>query len=192
MIEFGKLIAPYARRIANMLARGSVVMADSSKKMQTLQVKLLAGEIKDSLEHFEPYGFTSNPHPGAEPITAFLGGDRSHGVVLIVADRRYRLTGLAKGEVAVSDDLGQKVHLTRNGIVIRGAGKPLTIENVSDIVVSNSGALNTTSGGKATFTAAGIDLKGGGAVKGVVQGDCLCAFTGAPHAQISATVKGSL
>ena len=192
-MDFGKLIAPYARRIANMLARGSLVLADSSKKMQTLQVHLLAGEVKDGFEHFEAYGLTSNPHPGAEPIAAFLGGDRGHGVVLIVADRRYRLTGLAEGEVALYDDQGQKVHLTRNGIVIYGANKPLTVDNVADINVTGSGVANITVTGKATITASEVDLVGtGGTAKGVVQADCLCAFTGAPHVMISAKVKGSM
>jgi phage gp45-like len=33
-------------------------------------------------------------------------------------DRRYRIE-LAEGEVCIHDDLGQKVHLTRDGIVIK-------------------------------------------------------------------------
>jgi len=116
-MDFGKLIAPYARRIANMLARGSLVLADSSKKMQTLQVHLLAGEVKDGFEHFEAFGFTSCPLQGAEPIAAFLGGDRGHGVVLVVADRRYRVVGLQGGETAVYDAFGNKIHLHKDGHV---------------------------------------------------------------------------
>lgn len=34
-----------------------------------------------------------------------------------------------------------------------------------------------------------IDLKTAGDSKGVVQGDCLCAYTGEPHVHVSATVK---
>ena len=120
---FAKLIAPFARRISNMLARGSLLMADSSTKMQTLQVRLFGEETRGGIEHFEPFGFTSCPLPGAEPFAVFPSGDRSHGIVLIVADRRYRLTGLAAGEVALHDDQGQKVHITRTGIVIQSALK---------------------------------------------------------------------
>jgi phage gp45-like len=40
----------------------------------------------------------------------------SHPIVLVVGDRRYRLKNLQDGEVAIYDDLGQKVHLTRDGI----------------------------------------------------------------------------
>lgn len=133
MSDFGRMIAPFARRIGNMLARGSVSAVNASSKMQTLQVRLMADESKDAIEHFEAYGLTSRPKPGAEALAAFFDGDRSHGVVICVADRRYRLTGLEAGEVALYDDLGQSVHLTRSGIVIKGAGLPVTITDTSKL-----------------------------------------------------------
>lgn len=116
--DLGNRLRPFVNRIANMLARGKVSGVKASTKMQTLQLALLDGEGKDRLEHYEPYGFTSHPFAGAEAAAVFLDGDRSHGLVLVVADRRYRLTGLAQGEMAIFDDLGQKVHLTRAGIVV--------------------------------------------------------------------------
>jgi phage baseplate assembly protein V len=100
--------------IANMLARGVVLLANAAAKLQTLQVSLLDDEKKDGLEHFESYGFTSNPKPGAEVIAAFLGGDRSHGIVLCAADRRYRINTLASGEVAIYTDEGDSIVLHRN------------------------------------------------------------------------------
>jgi phage baseplate assembly protein V len=57
----------------------------SATKLQTLQVRILAGETKGDVEHFEPYGFTSCPLAGAEGIVAFPGADRSHAVLLVVA-----------------------------------------------------------------------------------------------------------
>ena len=100
-----------------MLVRGTVVLVNSARKLQTLQMRLTAGEVKDGLEHFEPYGFTSNPLAGAEGIAAFIGGDRSHGVLLVVADRRYRIQGMEPGEVAIYTDEGAKVHLKRGRII---------------------------------------------------------------------------
>lgn len=135
MNEFGKLIAPFARRLGNMLARGSVTAVSGASKMRSLQIRMMAGETKDNVEHFEPYGFTAEVKTGSEPIAAFFDGDRSHGVVLVVADRRYRLAGMQSGEVAIYDDQGQKVYLTRNGIVIDGANKPLSIQNVTTATV---------------------------------------------------------
>ena len=123
MSDLHKLMAPLARRIGNMLSRGTIAAVNAASKMQGLQVRLLAGEVKDNVEHFEPYGFTSNPNPGAEVISAFFDGDRSHGIIVVAADRRYRITGLATGEMAIHDDQGQKVHITRTGILIYTAKK---------------------------------------------------------------------
>lgn len=100
-----------------MLVRGTVVLVDSARKLQALQMRLTAGEVKDGLEHFEPYGFTSNPLAGAEGIAAFIGGDRSHGVMLVVSDRRYRIQGMEPGEVAIYTDEGAKIHLKRGRII---------------------------------------------------------------------------
>ncbi|WP_339506425.1 phage baseplate assembly protein V [Pseudomonas sp. EA_15y_Pfl1_P102] len=103
--------------LMNLLVRGTVVLGNAAKKMQALQMRLLAGEVKDNLEHFEPYGLTSHPLAGAEGITAFLGGDRSHGVVLVVSDRRYRIQGMEPGEVALYTDEGDKIHFKRGRII---------------------------------------------------------------------------
>ena len=103
--------------LTRLLARGTVVLANSATKLQSLQMRLTAGEVNDDMEHFEPYGFTSHPLAGAEGIAAFLGGDRSHAVVLVVADRRYRLKALAPGDVAIYTDEGDKIHFRRGRII---------------------------------------------------------------------------
>lgn len=118
MNDFARLLGPYARRLGNMIARGTVTLVNAATKMQSLQLRLLAGEVKDGVEHLEPYGLTSNPNAGAECVALFMDGDRSHGVVVCVADRRYRVRGLATGEVVLHDDQGQTVHLQRGGVQI--------------------------------------------------------------------------
>lgn len=117
------------RAIQNIALRATVRLVNSATKMQTLQISLREGEVKDSVEHFEPYGFTSHAQPGAEALTLFFNGDRSHGVSICVADRRYRLKGLAEGEVALHDDQGQKVHIKRDRILIE---TPKTFEVIAD------------------------------------------------------------
>jgi phage gp45-like len=110
----GRMLAPLQRAIANMAARATVALVNSAGRIQRVQMRLLNGEAKQSLDHFEAYG-----------LALFLAGDRSHGVVICIGDRRYRLTSLAPGEVALHDDLGQKVHLTRTGMQIH---TPLDID----------------------------------------------------------------
>lgn len=120
--------------LSNLVARCTVKIVSTLSKQQRLQIGLLAGETKSDIEHMEPYGFTSCPHDGAQGLAIFLGGDRSHGVVVVVGDRRFRLTGLEAGEVALHDDQGQKVHLTRSGIVVGGGGSPVTITDTPEII----------------------------------------------------------
>jgi phage baseplate assembly protein V len=103
--------------LTRLLARGTVVLANSASKLQSLQMRLTAGEVNDDLEHFEPYGFTSHPLAGAEGVVTFIGGDRSHAIALVIADRRYRLQSLASGEVAIYTDEGDRIHFKRGRII---------------------------------------------------------------------------
>ena len=96
-----------------LIARCTVALANAGRKLQTLQIRMLAGELKDDVEHLEPYGYTSCPQSGAEGVALFAGGDRSHGVVIVISDRRFRLKGLKPGEVALYTDEGDKIHFER-------------------------------------------------------------------------------
>lgn len=106
-----------AHRVAMMIARGLVATTDDEKKMQRHQVRLLSNETQDDIEHFQPYGFTSVPQVGAETVVVFLGGNRSHPIAIVSDDRRYRLTSLQKGEVALYTDEGTSVVLKRGKVV---------------------------------------------------------------------------
>lgn len=116
-----KLVAPLKRRVMLMVGRAVLQLIDDAWKIQQLQLTGLAGEVLEKVERFQEYGFTSVPLPGAEAVLLAVGGDRAHGLVVGVEDRRYRLTGLEGGEVAIYDDQGQKVHIKRNGISVEGA-----------------------------------------------------------------------
>lgn len=122
-------MAGLGRSIANIVARAVISSVNTARKCQSLGLTLIAGEQKQDVEHLEPYGFTSAAQDGAESVVLFPGGDRSHGVAVVVADRRYRIKGLARGEVAIYDDQGQSVTLTRQGVVVNGGGKPIIVTN---------------------------------------------------------------
>ena len=49
------------------------------------------------------------------------------------------MRGLKTGEMAIYDDQEQSVHLTRDGIVIRGAGKPMRLTDTSEIELDSFG-----------------------------------------------------
>jgi phage baseplate assembly protein V len=122
-------------RVRGMISRAVVSLVNDAAKLQAMQVTMLADQVPDEVEHFQHYGFSSVPFAGAEGVALAIGGSTGHTVVINVDDRRFRMRGMANGEVALSDDLGHKVHLTRNGIVIDGAGQLVTMTNLTKLRV---------------------------------------------------------
>ena len=159
-----RVLEQLARRLRSMVVRGVVTLVDDARKMQAVQVTTRAGEdpIPDA-ERWEAYGLTAHPQNGAEALVVQLGGTADNPVVIVVADRRYRLQGLAQGEVALYDDLGQKVHLTRDGIVVTAP----TVTVVADHVHLGAAGLIATDG--------------------VVHGTGIDPFTGATYAALQNT-----
>ena len=111
-------IQKQARRVMGMITRGVIEAVDDAPTLQTVQISGMEGELFDGVEHFQPYGFAAHPHTDAEAILLSAGGTRSHGLVIIAADRRYRLRAMEAGEVAIYDDLDQVVRLKRDGIFV--------------------------------------------------------------------------
>lgn len=142
-----KVTAPIARRVQLMVARGVLAIVNDATKMQGVQVQLLSGEVRD-MERFQNYGFIGNPKAGAEVVAVFVGGNRDHGLAIAIDDRRYRVKGLQPGEVAIYDDLGHKIILTRTGITIDGATHAINISNCPNVVVTGG-----------DVTADGVSLK---------------------------------
>lgn len=127
------MMARLVARLRGMVSRAVVGLVMDGAKLQGLQVTLLADQSADEVEHFQHYGFTSVPLPGAEGIALAVGGSRAHTVVINVDDRRYRLKSLRPGEVALYDDLDKAVHLTRDGMVLDGGGQQVTIKNTPKV-----------------------------------------------------------
>lgn len=96
-----------AGRVRDLFTFGVVSRTSATGQGQRVQVRTSATETTDDLPHIEPFGFTSNPKDGAEALVFPLNEDEE--IVLVVADRRYRIKGLARGEVALYDTEGQSV-----------------------------------------------------------------------------------
>jgi len=108
------VVQELGRRVSMLVTRARLALVDDTKKLQQVQVELLADETKDKVERFQQYGCTSHPLAGAEVVTVFLGGGRDHGIVLAIDDRRYRLTELEPGDVALYNDTGAKIVIGRD------------------------------------------------------------------------------
>ncbi len=102
---------------------GTIHSVDDSKTMQRVDVRGVNGELILGVERPQTFGHTSVPLPpddgterAAEVEIGFRGGDRAHPYIRSTDDRRYRMKNLKPGEQANHDDLGQNIHLARDGI----------------------------------------------------------------------------
>lgn len=112
-MSMNKVLGPLVNRIRLALGRGIVRLVSDSGGIQTMQISLMANEVRSKIERFQEYGFSSHPKAGAEAAVIFMGGNRDHGIVIAVDDRRYRLKNLAEGEVALYTDEGDSIILKR-------------------------------------------------------------------------------
>jgi phage baseplate assembly protein V len=124
-----------------MFGRGVLRGTKDDGPRQQVQVELLKGEIRDDVEHMQNYGFTSHA-TGGDCAVAFLGGNREQGIVLVVDDRRFRLA-LQPGEVAIYDDLGNKIELLRDLVKVTAITKlqidaPAGEINIADLEINGA------------------------------------------------------
>lgn len=147
------------RRLAGLIFRGVVVSSDSSGAQQSLTVRSITGE--SSVEHVEPYGFTSRPLPGGEAIVIEIGAAPDCPVAIITGDRRSRPTDLAAGDVSVYGQSSQSMTITTDKIRI--------VARYVEIV-TDSGSVVTSSNG--VVTGLGVD-----------------PYTGQTYASIGATTE---
>lgn len=128
MTTFNKLVDPLRRRVRLMIGRAVLAAAaDDSKGIQLVQVKLLDGEVGDGVERMQNYGYTSVPKAGAEGVMVCVSGDRNHGIVVVMDDRRYRLKNLQPGEVAMYTDEGDTIVMKRGRKIEVTAGAEVKV-----------------------------------------------------------------
>ena len=109
-------------------ARSLIDQIDDSKLMQEMAGNFMKGESRKAVESPQNYGFTSvvmdatkdgtgNISASAEGFISFMGSNRSLPICSVMDDRRHRLKGLEKGDVAMfrTKDDGQQFHMTGDG-----------------------------------------------------------------------------
>lgn len=136
------LLQRLGRRLQLLVGVGKATLVDDSGPVQMLQLKLGALELRDRTPRLAEYGFTSSPPQGSDAALLFVGGDRSNGVVIATGNQTYRLKGLANGDAAIYDSRGQSVWLTASGIVVNGAGLPLTVNDTPTVTVNAATQIN--------------------------------------------------
>jgi len=136
-----RALARIANRMRMLVARAVVRLVNDGAGIQIVQVSAMKGETRAELERFQAYGFSSVPFPGAEAVVLFVGGDRAHGLVLAIDDRRYRLKNLQPGELALYTDEGDKIVLKRDRKIEITSGAEVLVTAATKIRIDCAAAL---------------------------------------------------
>lgn len=88
---------------------------------------------------------------------------------------------------SVGDTLDLRVENDGNEYV--GGNKEVTVNSNQTENINGKLSINVVGECNITANNINIDGSGGGTVKGAVNGDCICSFTGNPHPDISTNVK---
>lgn len=136
----GDIFGRLSQRILLGIARALVAVVRDSGGIQVMQVQLSASEVRDGLPRFTEFGFSSNPPVGSDAVVAFLGGDRSKGIVIGTCHQPSRPKNLAPGETKLHSQDGKSVYLTASGgIVVEAKGQPVVVNDASDVTWNCSG-----------------------------------------------------
>ncbi len=128
------------------IIQGTVTVSKGDKQTRRLQIESNDQYVEDDLEHMESYGFTSEPFPDGhtDALVVYTDTHNGHGIVIVVHDKRYRITNLKPGEVCLFDDKKRVVHLKREGIVIDGVDDPITVKTTGNIIINAGDSVNIT------------------------------------------------
>lgn len=124
-----KLERKLKAKIRSVAKRGTIGSIATDGERQTVQTKALADDVRDDVELFEPYGFTSGAPAGSECLIVNVGADQAHGVAIMAGGREYRIAGVGEGEVAVYHRDGAAAVFRNDGSVeIYGSqGQPVRL-----------------------------------------------------------------
>ena len=131
-------IGRLAQRILSNVLRLRITTTEDGGAMQKLQVKLNDLQMVDNVPHAFHFGLSSVAPDGSDAIVMFVGGDRGNGVVLGTNHANSRPKNLAAGESALFNQVGVKIYLSSAGLVIEGAGLPITVNNAPTVTVNAS------------------------------------------------------
>lgn len=123
------------RRVMLVVGRGRIKTGNDEGAVQKQQVRLGAFETFDDIPRIGEYGFNSMPPADTDAVLIFVGGNRLDGVIIGTGNQTFRMRSLKPGEVSISDNKGQSVYLTQQGIVVNGGGLPVLVTNAPTITL---------------------------------------------------------
>jgi phage baseplate assembly protein V len=179
-------IAELERRLNNIVRYGTIAEADyPAARVRVQSGELLTGWLPWLTRRASNDTTWHAPEVGEQVLLISPCGDPAQAVALPAI---YQNAHPQNGDRATL----ARLDFADGGFVeyARESGR-LSINATGDTLITVGGKADITVTGKTTVKSDLVEIDGGGSVKGTVQGDCLCAFTGKPHPHISPTVTES-
>lgn len=147
MSALSKALQPLSRKLNNMISRAIINIVKDSEGIQIVQIGGYANEVLDGIERFGNFGFTAVPKKPdgtgtAEGIVVFPGGNRSHGIVIALEDRRFRPTDTEEGESVVYNAVGDTIKLDKDGNINITATKDVNITAFGKVDIISAGDID--------------------------------------------------
>lgn len=157
-------------------ARATIPQVDDTKQMQESMGNFMANEARKAIEAPQNYGFTSVCMDAdkdgmgkilacAESFVQFMGGNRSFPALGNMDDRRHRLKGLEKGDVALFRTVADKLqmHFSKDGGFMTGPRDKTLRMHLLD---EDSQQQQQQQGGQQSVSATDAGSSGGGGGSG--------------------------
>ena len=137
------LLKGIKKRIQLMVGRCVLAVVDDSKGIQTVQVEVLGGVLED-VQRLQNYGMSSNPPEGSKGVMASICGNREDSVIIAMDNQEFRIKNLAPGESVLYDNLGQLIHLKKDGSIKILATKKINLDSTEEINLTTPLVKSTT------------------------------------------------
>jgi len=134
------------RRVQMTTGRGRVTLSNDAGRVQTLQIRMGANEVRDTTPRLGEFGHASRPPVDSDAVVLFIAGDRSNGVAIATGHQDSRPLNLLEGESQLYDLWGKSVYLTESGgIVVEAKGTAVTVNNATTVTINatDSVVMNT-------------------------------------------------
>lgn len=188
-------VAELERRLANLLRIGTVEKVDAQgARVRVRMGALLTAPLPWLTERAGKNRNWNAPDVGEQVLVLSPSGDLEQGVVLPAL---YQKAGTPPEQTVdrttqVFAD-GSRISYDRAAhalVVDVKAGGTVTVNVEGAVQVNGKSTVHVKGDGKVTVEGQTIEMNPKNqAMKGVVTGDCICAFTGNPHLDMSTTVK---
>lgn len=128
------LIERLANRVQLMIGRAVIEAVKDSGGIQLVKIAGLADELQEDVEHVQAYGLAGNAPAGSEAVVVFCGGNREHGIAVVVGNGTNRPTDSEPGEVVLWSTFGKNIKLNKDGEI--EIALPNGVEPTTDFAVA--------------------------------------------------------